>query len=731
MTATELYQYIFEELVPPGAPAHQTPGIWPLRPDNNGEFIFHSPAHPKNTIPDPPLDDANNPWLGLRAYAEQHAPLYFGREKVVADLLDRALDPERTRFLAVVGASGTGKSSVVKAGLIPMLSAPPEKEKERIGNWTVVSCERLHSSPIRQLDDMIEQLDALAGDQRKLCFIDQFEELYTRCRDEAVRADFLNRLRELVDNNPTVFVVLTLRSDFEPRPASCEALQSLWSQGRYLVPALTVEEFRDCIIGPAQVKAIYFEPDELVGDLLDEVMSMPGALPMLSFALAEMYRRAEVRRRETGATDRALTRADYEATGGVVGALHRRASTLYDNSDAATQQSIKRVFLRMLSQDGARLTRRRIGLSELEYADSEEQGRVKSLVDAYVNARLLVVDGEEIEPAHDTLVVAWDRLLDWLSDAGPQTLIRSIWRAASDWHKNSRDKGLLWDDDPRLAVALTRQEPLNKLEREFVNASEKRRKTKRNSRIWIAAAVATVILFGGTFALKTMSDAQTARLTRDQVYLNIMERGDFFRLEDVLGENAQAGVVDTPFENWRWLVQQDEGPLVVAQSFGAGRVMAIGHEALLTHVDGYGESLFVELALDWLDGENGDLIVFSDGHNEALALYHAQGFQELMARLPEQGYVVELQQELDDLEQVAVLVVGNAWADFTAEEIDKVVQFVDGGGGLLAAGLGWSWIANADHGEEDPERALLQYPMNQLMAPFGLRWSQDVIWTRN
>src|SRR6185436_9837291 len=113
---------------------------------------------------------------------------------------------------------------------------------------------------------------------------------------------------------------------------------------------------REVIEEPAKAKALYFEPAALVGELVDEVTAMPGGLPLLSFALSEMYRQAQLRRRATGALDRAITRDDYKAAGGVVGALHRRADELYEAAEPARRDTIRRLFLRMVSQEGGRLT---------------------------------------------------------------------------------------------------------------------------------------------------------------------------------------------------------------------------------------------------------------------------------------------------------------------------------------------------------------------------------------
>ena len=501
ITATELYQFLFEELVPQGEESNQTPGIWPLKPASNGQFVFLNPQAALNTVPDPPLDDDNNPWLGLSAYSEKEAPLFFGRDRITKELIDKIIDSPPPRLVAVVGASGTGKSSVVKAGVLPQITNPPEELAERIGRWAIVRSQRIGADPLAGLNNAISELAAIKDGARKLLFIDQFEELYTQCKNPEVRDRYLTKLKTLMVEDDAISILLTLRSDFEPQPAKNGALADLWATARLVVPAFSSEEFRECIEGPAGVKALYFEPEALIGELVDEVMAMPGALPMLSFALAEMYRCAQVRRRDSGSTDRSLMREDYETTGGVVGSLHNRASALYDASTPATQASIQRVFLRMLAQDGARLTRRRIALKELEYADTEEQARVDQVTADYVAARLLVLDSDTIEPAHDTLVVAWDKLIEWLSESGPQNLIRAVWHAATDWVQRDEQPGLSWHDDPRLPLALSKRDQLNKREQRFIDASEKHRKWRIKRLIGVAVTIGLVILSVAAVAL--------------------------------------------------------------------------------------------------------------------------------------------------------------------------------------------------------------------------------------
>ena len=514
ITATELYQYLFDELVPANAPVRQTPGIWPLRPGNAGEYVFLNPKMALNTRPDPPLDDQNNPWLGLRAYGAKDASLFFGRERVVDALVARANQPG-VSLLVVVGASGTGKSSVVKAGLLPALEKPvlaPDADNvliETASPWKFVHVARLRGKPSEQLHEALATLPDASQASRTLILIDQFEELYTQCNDPELRQQFLQELRALVDRTDGPLLVLTLRSDFEPRLAASEQFSAQLPEARFLVPAFSTEEMRRIIEAPVSAKALYFDPPELVDKLLDEVAAMPGALPLLSFALAEMYRSAQRRRHQAGSADRALNEDDYRDIGGVVGALHRRASTLFDDAhaDAGLQATIKRVFLRMVMQEGARVTRRRVNRLELEYPDPAEQERINRVLADYVDARLLVADQQYVEPAHDTLVVAWEMLQDWLAASTAHVMLRALWNATSEWDAAARAPGLLWSEDPRLPQAEALATELNTRERQFVRASVRRKRNRRRLREVIALVVIGLLSFATVYSLERAEEA--------------------------------------------------------------------------------------------------------------------------------------------------------------------------------------------------------------------------------
>ncbi len=473
ITATELCQYIFEELCPVGEEPVQTPGLWPLKPENTGEYLFLSPGRERNTRSDPPLNDANNPWLGPEAYGKGNAELLFGRERVTAELLERLAD-EKQPLLAVVGGAGSGKSSAVKAGLLPLLQAPPENRAQEVGAWWVVGVPPLGADPGKQLDDAEKRLAKAPKGHRKLLFIDPFEELFTQCRKVTAQNRFLKRLRELMTGRDPVRVLLTLRSDFESRAA--QALGDLPARARYEVPAPTLEELREVVEGPAVVRALYLEPAELADELVDEVIRLPAALPLLSLALTETYRQARLRRRRTGATDRALTRQDYEATGGVEAMVQDLAKKAFKEAEnRKLGPTARRVALRMVTFEGEKTSRRRILCRELEYADPGEKKRVEEVLSLLTKARLVVADREHLEFAHDALVQKWPQ-----AAAEAQRLLRAVWQAATAWDEGGRAEGLLWDDDPRLPEA--RRGDLNRLEQEFVDASGLRKHREEDAR---------------------------------------------------------------------------------------------------------------------------------------------------------------------------------------------------------------------------------------------------------
>ncbi len=469
----------------------QTPAL-AAHQARQGEFIFLAPGHPLNLPPAPDLTEESNPYRGLKSYDQQHAALFFGREDEIGELVQRVA---RQPFLAVLGASGTGKSSLVKAGVLPRLQVEGGRlqaaSRDAQSPYHVLSPMRPTDRPVRALEALLhaelgEEVPKLSDatglsaviarwaaahpGRRLVLTIDQFEELATLCRDDDERAHFLHLLAEAVQAQPDAFrLVITLRTDFEPQFTQRDSpLAGVWQAGRYVVPPMDIEDLRQVIEGPASVRVLYFDPLELVDDLIKEVIQTPGALPPSPSPSASC----------TSSTCRvaAMTgRSPAWITGRwwAVGSLRNCFTEEYDGlPDDAHRITMQRVMLRMVAVEGGELARRRVALSELEYPTAEENARVQAVLDRLVAARLLVrgtadpaislrsaqgagaEPGEAyVEPAHDALVLAWDKLLRWKQEAEEYLpLQRRLAQAVSEWRQAApgAQTGLLWDDDPRL-----------------------------------------------------------------------------------------------------------------------------------------------------------------------------------------------------------------------------------------------------------------------------------------
>lgn len=393
ITATELYLYLRDEVEhgTEDLTKRQTPGLWSLKKHDKGEYIFLTPGHELNLPPAPPLDTSKNPYRGLASFEEEHRDLFFGRTALTKKLQEFVVQHSLT---VVLGASGSGKSSLVKAGLLPKLG-----QSEGNHSWLILTPFRPGESPFKSLNSALESVNlpviAVPGEEslgllnplqglanwfndhpqaNLLLVVDQFEELITLCRDEQERQHFIETLADAIKAYPKQFhLLLTLRSDFEPQFRNTE-LEEHWTAARFVVAAMTREELREAIEEPASLRVMHFEPHNLVDQLIDEVAQMPGALPLLSFALSELYlkylQRQEKARNRGETIDRAMTEADYRELGGVARSLTQRADSEYEKLvelDPVYTQTIRHVMLRMVAVGGGELARRRVPLSEFKY----------------------------------------------------------------------------------------------------------------------------------------------------------------------------------------------------------------------------------------------------------------------------------------------------------------------------------------------------------------------------
>jgi WD40 repeat protein/DNA-binding SARP family transcriptional activator len=446
------------------------------------------------------------PYLGLQTFGEEHAPWFFGRSADVSRLLDRLA---RTRFLAVLGASGSGKSSLVRAGLLAALRAGALPGSD---TWMIRVLRpgpeplKALAQELRELDrgrdtaDMVELLRRGGGAlheliergvhagstaARVLLVVDQLEEVFTLCPDGNERHTFLDLLATaaLAPGGRSA-VVVTLRADFYQRLADLPRFADLASCHQFLVSPMDEVGLAQAIEGPAHAVGLGVDPG-LTETILRDVARRPGALPLLEHALLELWQH------RTGGR---LTLAAYHAIGGVEGALAQRAEALYAGLSVAEQAVARRVLLRLTQPgDGTADTRRTVAFSEL-VSRREDETAVARVVDALSAARLLTVGGRpdqerNVEVSHEALIRGWPRLRSWLEEDRAGLLVhRRLTEAVAEWDRLGQDEGALYRG-LKLAEAAAWAEldgaATNPLERDFLAASlgaqeaERRRRVRR------------------------------------------------------------------------------------------------------------------------------------------------------------------------------------------------------------------------------------------------------------
>jgi WD40 repeat protein/class 3 adenylate cyclase len=400
-----------------------------------------------------------NPYKGLRPYEEADAADFFGREELTEQLVERLGE---TRFLAVIGPSGSGKSSVVRAGLIPALRNGGLRGSE---SWLIVEMlpgphplEELEAALLRVAVNppasLMEQLGAdgrgliravkrvLPADGSELVvLIDQFEEVFTLVEDEAERTHFLEGLEAAAtDPQARLRIVITLRADFYDRPLLYRGFAELLRSRVEVVVPLSPEELERTISEPARRVDVRLEQG-LVAHMLADVADEPGGLPLLEYALTELFDRRE---------GDVLTVEGYRAIGGVSGALGRRAEELHADLDESGREAARQLVLRLVSLgEGTEDTRRPVARSEIASLEVDQQA-MAAVLDAFGASRLLSFDRDSrsgaptVEVAHEALLTAWGRLRGWIDEAREDVRTeRRLAVAAAEWEEAGRESSFL------------------------------------------------------------------------------------------------------------------------------------------------------------------------------------------------------------------------------------------------------------------------------------------------
>ena len=449
---------------------------------------LHAVAGPGVTAP-----ATQCPYRGLLAFDADDRALFFGREAVLGSMVER-LAPRR--LLALVGASGSGKSSLLRAGLIASV---------RDGEVPGATDARLvhpGSHP-----------PAIAADATMLV-VDQFEELYTLCDDPAARGRFIDAL--LAHPGP---VAIGVRADFYGELSAHPGLASAVASNQILLGAMSEEELRRAVTEPARLAGLRLEPG-LVDVVLGDVAGEPGALPLLSHALRATWERRE---------GRTLTIGAYRASGGVTSAVAQSADALVEAVPAAERHLLRNVFLRLTELgDGVEDTRRRVPIDEL-VPQGVPAETVHALLGRFADARLVTLGEGTAEVAHEVLIREWPTLRGWLEeDREGLRLHRRLGDAARIWQAAGSDPTDLYRGT-RLGAALEwaqgHQDALNAAERAFLDASvaeserERRAQLRANRRLRALLTAAGVLLVAATvaglLALRESGDARDSLRTAD------------------------------------------------------------------------------------------------------------------------------------------------------------------------------------------------------------------------
>ena len=557
--------------------------------ESNTQIIY---AYGRQTWADgvvpPPLATVSgvvdSPYRGLNTFEERDAPFFFGREAAATQVLARmSRQIDGAGLLVVSGVSGAGKSSLLRAGVLPRLRwiglvsiahasswpcllftparAPLDELAVRVARLAGADAAEvrrgLDANPaafgltarqaaLAQSGSTAADPDSPAAEHRwkLLLMIDQFEQLFTQCPDEEQRRAFITALhaaatvRHGPDHEPAALVVLGVRADFEARCADYPQLAGA-IQDRYLVTAMTERQLRLAITEPAKKTGSSVE-DNLADELLREVRtrhpraSSAGVLPLLSHALDQAWRTR---------TGDSLTLADYERTGGIEGAVADSAQRAYERLTPAQQAAARQVFTRLTAcSDGVDTAARAIRAELTEGKSAAEARDVEAVLEAFAAERLLILAAGTVEISHEILLTAWPLLRDvWLAETHGDRIVRTrLDDVTAEWIRNSRDPTYLYsgtllatatETAARISADPARYPPLSHAEQDFLRASNQAHRRRARRRESIIAFLMALVIGLALLAVAAFHSSQEAKQQRD-----LAASGQLINESEVIGD---------------------------------------------------------------------------------------------------------------------------------------------------------------------------------------------------
>ncbi len=612
------------------------------------------------------------PYKGLASYQPEDARYFYGRETLIDELVRRI---QLHRVLVVGGPSGSGKSSLVRAGLIPAIRAGALPGSE---NWQVAlftpgrdPMAEFHYQLTRNaregttvsIDDLLER-PTLArrlgpgqhdGQSLLLC-IDQFEELFTLA-PSAQRQAFAEALSAMTDPaDSQVRVVITVRADFYGACALLPWLAERITENQVLVGPMSGPELRRAIAEPARHAGLHLERG-LVDAILDEAGNEAGALPLVAHALVETWAR---RRGNT------LTVAGFEAAGGVAGAISQTADAKFnDHFNEAEREATRRLFLRLVTPgEGTADTRRVFDYAEIDH-DSDPD-TMRKVVASLTDARLLTVDDTTVQIAHEALIRTWPRLRGWINECRDDLRARErISHAAAEWNQQEQHPDLLYHGTPLLSAlewSAERRDQLDTLELAFLNASREameaakqaaaEQETRARRRRHAAMAV-LVLLAGGATAASVVAfkASQRSQINEERAELATAEAVRQFA--GALGTAANGLVDSEPLLALVLAAESTARAAPAAAGFDARTAMLRSRQVLA------GDGPFL-LGAPIAAGDALDLAVSADGN--MLATGQRDGRIELIDSVSRQRIGEPLQGHSGGVEEIAFAPDGRSLA---------------------------------------------------------------------
>ncbi|GGX14248.1 nSTAND1 domain-containing NTPase [Streptomyces lomondensis] len=446
-------------------------------------------------------DTARPPYRGLTRFEPGDAELFFGRDRLVERLAELN---RKHRFTAVFGPSGSGKSSLLRAGLIPRLRTPGEDDEAPPAAVRILTP---GADPLRTHAERLEPVPGTDADTWLI--VDQFEELYTLGADPADRDAFIDRLVAATEADSRLRVVIAVRADFLGRCAEHPGLTAALQDATLLAGPMSRAELREAIVRPAAADGLIVER-ALTERLLDEVEGAPGGLPLMSHALLETWRHR---------SGRALTEAAYEAAGGLHGAVVRTAEQVYEELTEPQAELARRILLRLVAPgDGTADTRRPTDHAELDFGNPAD---TRVVLERLARARLITFDDGTADLAHEALITAWPRLRAWIDAERDRLRVhRALSEAARTWQALGQENAALYAGS-RLSAArdafppVTGSDELTPLERRFLTSSLRRRHRASLLRRTVVAVLAALALLATGTAVVALQARATAQAERD------------------------------------------------------------------------------------------------------------------------------------------------------------------------------------------------------------------------